>query len=282
VEKQGWIKIHRKMADNWLWDEKPFTRAQAWIDILLSCNYSESHKAFGNTVLTCKRGESLYSLNTWAYRWGWNKSKVRRFLNLLQDMKMVAIKPTQQPTQQPTHLTTHLTVCKYDTYQEDRNADETQMKRKPTPIKEVKEVKKKSNNKNNTNSTTNFVGSDSEIHKLVTDFYTYRSNKHPDLYKILFKNKDTLIKNSILEISRLIRLDGRTLDEIRGALAWAIKDPFWSDQVVSLAGLRKKSKNGLKKFDNLFIKHKKQSGDGFTDEFMEDMMGRINNKQETK
>ena len=267
------------MIDHWLWNEKPFTRAQAWIDILLNCNYSPAKKVFSNTIITCNRGESLYSLDTWAKRWGWNKSKTRRFLNLLRTFDMITLKPT--------HLTTHLTVCNYESYQAERNADETQVKRKRnasetqvTPIKEEEERKRKK--KVNNNSNANKIGDDSEIYKLVTEFYEYRDSQRPDLYKHLFKNKDTHIKNSVNEVDRLIRLDGYEIDEIRGALTWGVQDSFWTDQIVSLAGLRAKSKNGLKKFHNLFTKYKKQSGSGFTDEFMEDMMETMNNKQETK
>jgi hypothetical protein len=78
------------------------------------------------------------SLDTWAKRWNWDKSKVRRFLTLLQSDGMIVLVSD--------NITTHLTVCNYASYQDERNASETPMKRKrnadeiqTTPIKEEQE-----------------------------------------------------------------------------------------------------------------------------------------------
>ena len=35
----GWIRLSRNLLDCWLWQEKPFSKAQAWVDILLLANY---------------------------------------------------------------------------------------------------------------------------------------------------------------------------------------------------------------------------------------------------
>ena len=144
----GWIKLYRTLTKHWLWKEKPFTKAQAWIDILLECNHSDEKKNFGNQIFLCKRGEKLYSLDTWAKRWGWSKSMTRRFFNLLQKDSMISLKSTR--------YTTHLTVLNYNTYQGDRNGSETEVKRKwhgseteVAPIKEYKELKNEKNDKKN-------------------------------------------------------------------------------------------------------------------------------------
>jgi hypothetical protein len=63
-----------------------------------------------------------FSLDTLAKRWNCDKSKVRRFLKLLESDSMIELKSE--------HITTRLTICKYDTYQGERNADETQVKHK--------------------------------------------------------------------------------------------------------------------------------------------------------
>ena len=140
--RDGWVSIHRKLCDNWLWKEKPFTRGQAWIDILLQANWEPGKLAIKNVVYSYERGESLKSLDTWAARWGWNKSAVRRFFKILEKENAIRTKNETQ--------TTRLTVLNYDSYQESRNADETQMKRKRngdetqlTP--DNKEIKKQEN-----------------------------------------------------------------------------------------------------------------------------------------
>ncbi len=120
--KMGYVPIFRSITKHWLWQEKPFTKGQAWIDLLIESNHSDQKVRIGNELILCKRGESLKSLETWAERWGWDKSKVCRFLKMLESDTMVERIPTQK--------TTHLKIVNYETYNEPRNDSETKMKRK--------------------------------------------------------------------------------------------------------------------------------------------------------
>jgi len=119
---EGWIKLHRTINKHWIF--KDSEKLKAWITILLNVNHEKNKVNLGNLILTCNRGESLKSLDSWAKLFGknWNKSKVRRFFKLLKNDLMIELKNEQK--------TTRLIVCKYDTYQETRNASETQTKRK--------------------------------------------------------------------------------------------------------------------------------------------------------
>ena len=120
--KNGWIKLHREIQNHWIYDDAE--KFKAWIDILLEVNHSEVKTPIKNELFTCYRGESLKSLGTWAYIFGknWNKSKVRRFFDLLQNDSMIVLKSERK--------TTRLKVCNYDLYQDKRNTGETQVKRK--------------------------------------------------------------------------------------------------------------------------------------------------------
>lgn len=119
----GWIKIHRSILNHWLYNEdRVFSRLEAWNDILLTVNYVDKQAMIKGKLYTIKRGESILSFESWAKRWNWDKTKVRRFLKLLESDAMVVIKSDNK--------TTHLTVCNYELYQDERNADETQTKRK--------------------------------------------------------------------------------------------------------------------------------------------------------
>jgi phage replication O-like protein O len=55
------------------------------------------------------------------------------------------------------------------------------------------------------------------------------------------KSKD-LLKNSCVEVDKLIRLDGFSLKYIRSVLLWGVEDSFWEDNLFSLANLRDKKK----------------------------------------
>ena len=134
----SWIKLFRDINKHWIWQNSDYLKW--WLDILLEVNHAPAKVVINNKIYQCERGEKLYSLDTWASRWGTNKSKVRRFFTLLQNDNMIVIKSETQ--------TTRLTVCKYDTYQDMRHADVTHLKRKRhadethlTPIEEGKEEK---------------------------------------------------------------------------------------------------------------------------------------------
>lgn len=135
----GWIKLHRSIKEHWLYEEKrKFSKLEAWIDILLTVNFKKGKTIIKGKLIEINRGESIISLDSWAKRWNWDKSAVRRFLDVLQKENAVVIKNET--------VTTRLTVCNYDSYQDMRNADETQMKRirnadetQMTPIEEEKE-----------------------------------------------------------------------------------------------------------------------------------------------
>ena len=118
-QPKGWISLHRTIEDHWLYPKnREFTKYEAWIDILLETNHSEQKVLIKDNLITCKRGESVRSMKEWANRWNWSKSKVKRFFDLLQSDSMIEYKSVQ--------ITTHLTVCNYDSYQDSRNANETQ------------------------------------------------------------------------------------------------------------------------------------------------------------
>jgi hypothetical protein len=109
MQHQGWISIDRRIMEHWIMQDAE--KFKAWVLILLSVNHSSKEIAVGNKVFDCNRGESLKSLESWAYLFGknWDKSKVRRFFLTLETSHMIKTKNEFK--------TTRLTVCNYNTYQ---------------------------------------------------------------------------------------------------------------------------------------------------------------------
>jgi hypothetical protein len=137
----GWIKLHRSIQNNWLFTEKrKFSKLEAWIDIILTCNHSDNKVMIKGKLYDVKRGQSILSLDSWSKRWDWDKSSVRRYFGTLQKEAMIVYTSD--------NITTHLTVCKYEDYQGTCNTDETQTKHKRTSndtnlrMKEGKEEEK--------------------------------------------------------------------------------------------------------------------------------------------
>lgn len=106
---EGWIKLYRKTQDNFLWTEKPFDKARAWIDLLLMAMHQEKKLIIDGTKTTIARGSFITSRLKLADRWGWSVKKVDSYFKLLESEKMVVTKGTTKGTT--------VTIVKYEEYQ---------------------------------------------------------------------------------------------------------------------------------------------------------------------
>ena len=87
---KGYIKLYRDVRDNWVWDERPFSRGQAWIDLLMMVNHKDKEMMFNGSLITVKRGSRITSLHKLAERWGWSIHKVSDFLYTLEETGMIS------------------------------------------------------------------------------------------------------------------------------------------------------------------------------------------------
>lgn len=141
---KGWISIYRELKDHWLWDKtRVFSEVEAWIDLLLSANHEEKKVKIGMNLYNVQRGEQIRSLKTLASEWNWSRSRVKRFLDLLQKDNMIVIKIDTKLTQ--------ISICNYDTYQQERNNNETVANIKRTPSEHLTNTNNNVNNYNNEN-----------------------------------------------------------------------------------------------------------------------------------
>lgn len=95
---QGWIAICRQLQEHWLWEEKPFSKGHAWIDLLMLANYEDKKIPYKGKIITCERGTVNLSILFLAERWGWSRHKTRDFLTLLENDKMVTVNATTNRT----------------------------------------------------------------------------------------------------------------------------------------------------------------------------------------
>ena len=109
----GYIALFRQIRENPLW-KKPVSRVDAWIDILMEVRYKEGPQEvlIGWEVVECHYAQSIKSVRTWADRWGWSESRVRRFFGYLEKQKMVEREALAN--------TTRLTVVNYKKYDDAR------------------------------------------------------------------------------------------------------------------------------------------------------------------
>ena len=125
----GWISIHRKIQQSDIWlDKEPFDKRSAWIDLIMMANHEDKQILFNGKFMEVKRGEKITSLKQLSDRWRWSRSKVRRFLNLLESGSMIELKTKQRYTSYK--------VVNYNVYQNEdidkRNKVETKSKQRRT------------------------------------------------------------------------------------------------------------------------------------------------------
>lgn len=111
---RGYIKLYRDIRDHWIWDEKPFDRARAWIDLLLMVNHEDKQILFDGNLVPVYRGARVTSLHKLSDRWGWSTSKVSRFLNELERDKMIR--------QERNSKRTTISIVNYGIYQTSRDS----------------------------------------------------------------------------------------------------------------------------------------------------------------
>ena len=114
---EGWVKAYRSLQEHWVWQEKPFSKGQAWIDLMLRANHSEKKVMRNGELFVIKRGQRLTSIKGLADRWGWSRKKVSGFLDRLELDGMME--------QERTTKDTLVTLVNYDFFQSEDTAKET-------------------------------------------------------------------------------------------------------------------------------------------------------------
>ena len=110
MANDGWIKMHRKIQDCWIWNiDKPFDERSAWIDLLLSANHKDTKILFNGELILVKRGEFVTSIRKLSDKWKWNKDRVLKFLKLLESDGMI--------TKSSDRYRTLITIDNYCIYQ---------------------------------------------------------------------------------------------------------------------------------------------------------------------
>lgn len=135
----GWIKLDRKLLDSDIWNRKPFSWGQAWVDLLLLASHEDHDIIIGSEIVHCKRGDVIRSQAWFADRWGWSRAQVRHFLTTNKVANRVAIFTTNKKTV--------IHIEKYAFYQGQQptkrpinNQQSSQQKDTYKKYKEIKEV----------------------------------------------------------------------------------------------------------------------------------------------
>ena len=245
----GWIKLHRKIQDNPIWD-KP-EQLRAWIDLLLMATHKERTKFINGEEVILEQGEVDASFRYLSKRWDWSTGRVRRFLNLLKKCSMIDVKTdTGQNV---------VSICNYATYQIEDNKNDTVVNTQPTRNRhENKNVKKERNNI--------YVQEFEKLWQLVPKKVNKKKSYQKYLLVVKKENHETIykaFKNQVLNNWK------DTDAQFTPALNVWLNGERWNDDIIKTAHQPIKQKKQFRKTpsgvyrgycskcgDTMFLEHK--------------------------
>ncbi|MDZ4992614.1 hypothetical protein GNF80_06440 [Clostridium perfringens] len=205
---EGWLKLYRSIQNHWLWEDKPFSRGQAFIDLLLMANHKDNKILFNGELIEVKRGSRITSLRQLSEAWGWSTKKTKKFLELLEKDNMITVKSDNKKTL--------VTIENYEVYQEVGNIEETQEKHQGNSEetqrknkRNSKEIQKKTNKNDKErykNDKERKEGEEEESPPTSPRFYPspihelFASCLSEVCYKTFFENADIKEENGVIKI----------------------------------------------------------------------------------
>jgi len=199
AKDKGFIPLYRNIRDHWVWQDKPYSKGQAWIDLLLKANHSARKMSTKGGFLEIQTGQLVSTERHLADDWGWSRGKVRTFIYALKSDQMLA--------QEKAQGLTVTTVCNYREYRFEekpkspaKSPQEAQEKPKTSPRKAL------NNNYNNCNKKDIYPDwLDMDTWK---DFLSHR--KHMNKNKPISEQSE---KINITELKKYVDM-GYTQEEI--------------------------------------------------------------------
>ena len=152
--KNGWVSIWRRLQHHWIWDDKPFSRAQAWIDLIMRATHKHDKTVlFLNRTFTLARGELVTSLRFLAKEWGWSKNKVSGFLSNLEQDQMIQRPHHSNRDRVRDSQFTRILIVNYGRFQPQKN--EERDSERDTKRTRAGQRRDRNNNDNNVDNDNN-------------------------------------------------------------------------------------------------------------------------------
>jgi hypothetical protein len=210
------------MFDNELWMAEPFTKAQAWIDLIGNANHKPASIWIRGIEINVDRGQLAWSELTMAKRWKWSRGKIRRYIGMLEKREMIV--------QQTNMLTSIITICNYSLYQEISTADGTTSRTRDSTTNGQQTDNKRYTNKNdkknknekkvNTDLVLSTAGAVSDVDQ-VFEYWKKRMGK---------SGRTVLSPKRRRAIANRLNQEGRTVEELKQAIDGCASSPFHMGQ----------------------------------------------------
>lgn len=237
------------------------------MDLIMLANHKPGHIRIQGVRVDVLRGEVGWSEVALAARWRWSRGKVRRFMQELEDEKMLTKK--RYTGQDKRNCLS--TIVNYEKFQGEDFADDTSDSTGDGHATDMRRYtnKNEKNEKKNINTPTT-----PETGAVVTEKTHGKTDRpaqcpaetwehylrisrgfHSDKATQLGARApltDAKVLDGAKALDNLIRIKGRPEDEVLAVLGWSIDDPFWSVNLRSIKALLKTSNsNGEMKYSNV-------------------------------
>lgn len=113
----GTINISRSLWDDPAFLESEFSEREAWVWMIAEASWKPREKRIGKVIVKLERGQLAHSTRFLSDAWGWSHSRVRRFLERLENRHMVC-------RQSDTGVSV-ISITNYGTYQYSSQASGT-------------------------------------------------------------------------------------------------------------------------------------------------------------
>ncbi|MEQ7215586.1 hypothetical protein ABQD61_06840 [Enterococcus asini] len=234
----GWITLHRKLLDKPIWHESTPEQKVILITLMLMANHKEKQWEWQGRPYKAKPGQFVTSINSIVERCGKGVSaqNVRTALKRFEKYEFLTNQSTKQnrlitivnwgfyqDMEQPTNKATNSQLTD----------DQQTANRQLTTNNNVNNATKKQDNKTSSLKRKARVYDPSSIYYILAE----------RLFKQICQNQE--IKTPDLnrwadDIRKMIEIDKRTEDQVRGMIDWATANDFWSANILSARKLREK------------------------------------------
>ena len=248
INTTGYVSLQRSIMNSDIYPlqkKRPFTRSEAWIDMILLAEYED------NGVL--KRGQFNHSNRYLGKRWKWDKMKVYRFFKKLQKEQRIAIRidtPTDTPsdTASDTAIDTPQTIVsilKYNNLQGLRKKSDTASDTQPDTLPDTQ-----SDTNNNVNKINNRKINKYSIPFLkVWQLYPNKNGrkKAEEKYRAALKKTDH--QTILTAVTNQIRYNWKETDSkyIPMFKTW-LHGEQWDDPIQKVQGSEKPKEEKIKTF----------------------------------
>lgn len=206
-EKNGWVKLHRKMLDNPI-IMKDAEHLAVWMYLLLNATHAEYPALFKGKKIMLQPGQLITGRKSIARTLEVSESKVTRILNMFEI--------EQQIEQQTSNKNRLITVVNWDKYQLCDQQTEQQVNNNRTTTEQQLNTNKKNKNVKNEKNVINTYSDIPELNQAILEFVKFRKGiKKPmtdNAVKLMIGklNKMTSNVNEQIEIINQSILNGWT------------------------------------------------------------------------